>query len=431
MAFSRRARLRALARKPGHERFFALADQGLQGVAGLAAFAVFGRALPTHEFGALGIAIGAYFFAVGFHRSAIVLPYLTEHQVFPDAAAEQAYHSDWWWLSVAGSLVVALALAAIAMVLPWVSSELTWLVKPGLLGAIITLPMAAAEFGRRWLYRLGRPEMAALLSLVFFAVLVAGAIGVALVNPTAPSALACWFAGSSAATVVALVVGRIRRPRWRVSLSLFGQHWPFSMWLVMNLVPYTVYSTATVVMLVGGLFGPQAAAVFTAARTLTNPAVSITSAIDSIDKPRAARALAEGGVGGLAASVRSMRWMIVALTGLYLGLVMILAGPLIDLVFSGEYAEAASEVRLLAIAFFLFCLNLPSETFLIVLRRSKTLFLTRLLTAIVTLIALIVALPYGIRGMAVAIAVSQGTNIVFLYLAERRLRIQDLQPARS
>lgn len=407
--------VRAL-REERFARFCALVDQAFQGVGSIASTALLGRSLPLHEFGAMGIAIGAYYFAAGFHRSAIVLPYITEHR----PAADRIYHSDWWWLSVLGSIVLAAALVLIALVLPFVWSELQWLVKPLMLGSTITLPLVAAEFGRRWLYKLGRADLAAMLSIVFFCILVTGSFLVARLHPTAPSGLAAWFIAGSAAAGVALVTGRPSWPRWARSMAAWRPHRSFATWLSLNIIPYTVYSTATVVILVGALFGPHAAALFTAARTLTNPAVSITSAVDSIDKPRAARSLAQDGMAGLRRTIGSTRVLILGLTGAYLALVAIAAGPLLEIVFKQQYAGIESEVQLLCLAFFLFCLNQPSESFLIVLRQSEALFLTRLLTAIVTLIALAAALPYGAPGMAVAIAVSQSANLGFLFLAERR-----------
>jgi O-antigen/teichoic acid export membrane protein len=416
-------RLKGMAtalRKERFGRLCALADQAFQGVGSLASTALLGRSLALHEFGAMGIAIGAYYFAAGFHRSAVVLPYITEHRPPGDRESDRAYHSDWWWLSVAGSIVLAAALVLIAALLPLVSAELQWLVKPLMLGGVITLPLAAAEFGRRWLYKLGRADLAALASAAFFVTLVAGSLLVARLNPTAPSGLAAWFVAGSAATGVALLAGRLRKPRWQASLTALKPHRGFATWLSLNVIPYTVYSTATVVILVGALFGPHAAALFTAARTLTNPAVSITSAIDSIDKRRAARSLAQDGVPGLKRTVVSTRMLIIALTGVYLAVIAIGAGPILALVFKGQYAGVEPEVRLLCLAFFLFCLNQPSETFLIVLRKSETLFFTRLATAIVTLIALAIALPYGAPGMAMAIAASQIANLALLLLAERR-----------
>lgn len=400
-------------------RIFALADQGFQGLGNLAATAVLGRMLPTQEFAEVGIAVAAYFFVSGFHRSAVVLPYITEHVVFTDARAERTYHSDWWWLSILGGLILSAVLVVVAIVLPLLIPELGWLSWPLLLGGAITGPMTSAEFGRRWLYRRERADLAALLSLVFFLVVIGAAAVAGNLRATSGSAMFAWFAASTVATIVPLWSSGLRRPSLSRSLDVLRPHRHFAIWLSLNMFPYNVYSTATIVMFVGALFGPTAAAIFTAARTLTNPAVSITSAVDSLDKPRAVRALAEGGLAGLQHSISRTRRLILGITGLYLAVVALLAGPLITLVFGGQYDGAAGEVRLLALAFFLFCMNLPSETLLIVLRKSRTLLVTRLLTALITAGVLILALDHGARGMALAIATSQLANLLFLTIAER------------
>jgi O-antigen/teichoic acid export membrane protein len=168
--------------------------------------------------------------------------------------------------------------------------------------------------------------------------------------------------------------------------------------------------------------------VFTAARTLTNPAVSIVSAVDSVDKPRAARALAIGGMAGLRQAVGRTRLFLVVVTGAYLGLVACAAQPLLDLAFHHRYSGITLEVRVLAAAIFLFCLNQPSETMLIMLRASATMFATRSATAVLTVGLLIAGSGAGVTGMALGIALAQAANLVFLmvgaHLAERRQAMQ-------
>ncbi len=401
-----------------YARIFALADQGLQGVGSLIALALLGRTLSAAEFGLVGIAIGAYYFVAGFHRSAIILPYITEHFDHDDLAERRGYHSDWWWLSVMASLVLALALLAIAMVIGGLFPSLAWLVKPLVYGAAITPTMIAAEFMRRWLFKLERADLAALLSLSFFVTLIAAAALAAHFRPDTEAGVFAWGIAGLVATLVGFMAVRPRGIHTGKSWQAFVPHRQFATWLSLNIFPYTVYSTATVVILIGSLLGPYAAAVFTAVRTLTNPAVSIVSAIDSTDKPRAAKALAQGGITGLRRSIRNTRLTVIALTGVYLLLIAAAAGPLMDLVFDNKYSGTQNEVRLLCLAFFLFCLNQPSETLLIVLRASRTMFFTRLCTAIATLIALYFAIPHGIAGMALAIAASQLVNILLLTTAE-------------
>ncbi len=400
-------------------RLFALADQGFQGLGSIVASAILGRSLAPDAFGAVGVAIGAYYFVAGFHRSAITLPYVTEHREPGDAGADRAYHTDWWWLNVAAALALAIALLAIAATVRVALPSQRWLAEPLMLGAAITPPLLAADFVRRWFYKQERAWLAAIVSALFFVALIAGALIAARWRADAAAGAAAWGVAAVVATLPALLVLRPARPAARRAWRMFAPHARFAGWLSLNIFPYTVYSTATVVILIGALLGPGAAAVFTAARTLTNPAVSIVSAIDSIDKPRAAAALANDGAAGLRRAIGGTRRTLIVMTGGYLAVVALFAHPLIALVFHGQYAGVEREVQLLCAAFFLFCLNQPSETLLIVLRASRTMFVTRAATAIVTLAALVLAIPHGVAGMAIAIAVSQLANIVLLGIAER------------
>jgi O-antigen/teichoic acid export membrane protein len=90
------------------------------------------------------------------------------------------------------------------------------------------------------------------------------------------------------------------------------------------------------------------------------------------------------------------------------------AGPLIAFAFKGQYAGLEREVRLLALGFFLFGLNLPSETMLIVLRAGRTMLTVRTVTAIATIAALAIGSAYGVSGMAIAFAITQAANFALL-----------------
>jgi len=250
-------------------RLYALADQGAQGLANLVAISVLGRHLPTGQFGAVGMAMGLYYVVAGFHRSAVILPYITEH-----GSDDRAYHSDWWWLNVlfgAGLTAILLGLAGgLALGTEWWPQAI-WGVMPLALGALMTLPLLCAEHLRRWLYKRERADLVALVSGIYLA----------------------WALAGSVATLLPLVWLRPAWPDWPASWNCLARHRRFASWLALTIVPYMVYSSATVVVFIGLFNGPLAAAVFTAGRTLTNPAISMVSAVDSIDKPRAARAFAE------------------------------------------------------------------------------------------------------------------------------------------
>ncbi|PZU07023.1 hypothetical protein [Sphingomonas sp.] len=398
-------------------RLYALADQGSSGVANIVAFALLGRALPVGQFGAIGMMIGLHYFIAGFHRSAIVLPFTTDHRLARDPGEAHCEDNGWWWLGLALALLLSVAIGLAGVIVARVGDALPswrWLAQSLFLTALISPAMLAWEFARRWLYKIERADMVALCSLSYFLALCAGAW---LVSHHAPSAFAgasAWVVASLCALLIALPTVRPARPDRAVAARLIHDNRADAGWLAATNLPYSVYSSATIVVLIGLLVGSVAAAVFSAARTLTNPAMSIVTAIDSIDKPRAARAFAADGMAGLRSVVHRSRLSIALATGLYLGLVALFAGPLIALAFKGQYAGLEHEVRLLALGFFLFGLNLPSETLLIVLRAGRTMLTVRSVTALVTIVALAIGSAYGVSGMAIAFAVTQAGNFVLL-----------------
>lgn len=398
-------------------RFYALADQGSTGVANIVALALLGRALPVGQFGAIGMMIGLHFFVAGFHRSAIVLPFTTDHHGAGDPLAAAREDVGWWWLGLSSAILLSIAIALVGfgvglagVVLPsW-----RWLAQPLLLAGMVSPAMLAWEFARRWLYKIERADMVAVGACAYFI----GLILVAwLAGRHAMSAFAgalAWMLASVAALIVVLPTLRPGPPDRAIMGRIFRNHRIDAAWLAATNLPYSVYSSATVVVVIGLLFGSVAAAVFSAVRTLTNPAMSIVTAIDSLDKPRAARAFAERGMGGLGSVVHRSRRSIFVATGLYLGLVSIFAGPLVAFVFKGQYSGLEQEVRLLALGFFLFGLNLPSETMLIVLRAGRTMLVVRTITAVATILALAIGSAHGISGMAIAFAVTQAANFMLL-----------------
>ena len=420
-----RALLAPLERRIGtgkSARLYALADQGSSGFANVIAFALLGRALPVAQFGAVGIMIGLHYFLAGFHRSAVVLPFTTFVRADHGAEGHSA-ESGWWWLSLGLSalLTAAAALAGLAVAFAGqVRPSWAWLAEPLLLAALISPSMLAWEFARRWLYKDGRADLVGLCSACYFVLLVSAAWSCSRLSPSAAVAALAWVAASFAALLLALSSLRPGNLDRAIAVRLMRLHRTDAAWLAATNLPYSIYSSASVVVLIGLMVGPVAAALFSAARTLNNPAISITSAIDSLDKPHAARAFAAEGTAGLVRVVRRSRRAIVLATGLYLALVSLLATPLIRLTFEGRYAGMEREVRLLALGFFLFGMNLPSETMLIVRRASGTMLAIRCATAIVTVALLAAGAAHGVLGMAIAYVASQTFNLLLLCLAEAR-----------
>ncbi|MCC6828170.1 MAG: hypothetical protein IT550_08075 [Novosphingobium sp.] len=403
-------------------RLWAVADQGASGVANVLVFALFGRGLTPHDFGSIGMMMGLYYFIGGFHRSAIVLPFTTWHRTDADAIDVHRDDSNWWWLGLGLALLVSAGTGIAALVVRLAGAyvpDVQWLVEPLYLTALVTPALLAWEFARRWLYKIERPQLVAACSGLYLVVLVAGALLAGRYAPDSFAAAMVWVLASIVALVVALM-RLVPMAFDRAAAALITrENKAHAAWLAATNLPYSIYSTASIVVWIGLFMGPLEAAVFTAARTLTNPAISVVSAIDSIDKPRAARALVREGIPGLRRIVRNSRISIAVATGLYLGGVAILATYLTHLAYGGQYTGLEEEVRWLALGFFLFSLNLPSETMLIVLRAGPVMLTVRCITAAITLAALAFSARHGVAGMAGGFAASQFINCLLLIGAER------------
>lgn len=414
-----------VARRIGPEkvaRLAAVADQGASGLANVVALALLGRALPQGEFGAVGTMIGLYYILAGFHRSAFVLIFTTSYRSGTTPAEDHRENSTWWWLSLGAAVLLSavLGLAALAVTSePIALSRIGWTALPLALAMIVSPPMLAWEFARRWLYKLERADVVALCSGANLLAQVAVAWFVARHAPTAWTAALAWVVANLLAVCLALPWLRPTAPSREVAASLVKENRAMAGWFAATNVPYSVYSSASIVVWIGLFMHALATAVFTAARTLTNPAVSLVSAIDSIDKPRAARAMAMEGPAGLLRVVRKTRLTIALVTGLYLGAISLFADTLTAMVFAGAYPGLGEEMRILAAGFFFFGLNLPSETMMIVLRAGRTMLAVRCVAATLALIALWIGSGHGIRGMTIAFAVSQGLILLLFQVAER------------
>jgi O-antigen/teichoic acid export membrane protein len=417
-----------LAAVPGGRRLLALkdrlasfADQGFQGVGNIIAMALFAHTLPRGDFGALGVAIGLYYFVFGLHRSAVVLQFIVS--TARPGAFEAKDRRAWFWLNALLVLALCgglslLAIGALALRGPVAQEPL--FVKALQAALVMTPCLLMAEFSRRLLYQAHLPASAALAGVLQFGVMLGVAIAANRLGGGLTWAALAWSAGGLASLAVSLLVMPPGAPGGlRHGLARWLENPGNVLWQCLNTIPYSI-ANSSLTVIVGAFGGGVAAATFNVAKTLANPATAMVSAVDSLDKPRAARALAQGGLPALRDSIGRTRRLLVLLTGGYLLVVMLLAHLVVPLAFGPAYQGAELSVRVLAVGFFLMCLNQPSETLLIVLGAGRLMFLTRLVAAIATVAGLALAARHGVLGAAAAVTVAQLINLAGLMMAESK-----------
>lgn len=395
-------------------RLATFGDQGAQGVANIAISALSARLLSREDFASIGMMLGAHYFMLGFHRAFVVLPYILDQS----ATAEPL--PGWWKVNTAGSLAIGavLGLAALAVFVAG-GPDLHWVATGLACAAVVSPLLCTADFAKRWLYQSGRAVTAAVSSVVYAVVGIAWVLSLSGTHSHSVwLAAAAWAAASAASLALSWSGGSVMRSTWSVAVEHARSFRHFSLWQSATHLPYTLYNNSAV-LVIGAFAGPLAASAFTATRTLTTPANSMVSAVDSLDKPRAARALAEGGHIALRDSIRRTRRLLILLTGSYLLVVAIAAPWFITALMGAQYADTATAVRILCASFFLMGLNQPSETLLIVLRESKVLLATRSVGALSAVVGLWLGTRLGgLEGACWSLLATQTINFALLRISE-------------
>lgn len=400
------------------DRVVAIGDQALVGLSNFLALAAFARLLPRDDFAAIGVAIAVHYVIFGFHRAAIVMPYILSAKDRPDPLPRSA----WAFLAMRASLGAGLILfvAALALGLSGVSGFAT---KCALFAALQSPALLLQEFAKRWLYQHERPIAVLVSSGSGFAIVLAGVALVATALPVAMLASAMFGLAALVAAGIAFLLCRPSRDGLGVpAATLIGRRRDFTLWQSIAHIPYILYNNGYTLLL--AIFtGPGAAAGYTALRTLLSPSVSLISAIDSTDKLRAIAAFHADGAPGAKRSADRTRRLLLMLNGPFLLAAAIFAGPYQHLVLGPAYHHPV-EMAVLAGYCLLLSVNQPFETFLVVQEQARTLLFSRCLSAVLAIAGLALLGPMlGLLGAAIALLVAQSCNLVALWwLSRRQLR---------
>ena len=409
--------LRSLVRSLGRaDRATALLDQGLLAAARFAAMLVFARIMSTDLFGAFALAVSISFILNNIQRAVIVLPFIVSCQRPQDVARAVR---EWSWIDIATTAAVTAILAAGWAAGPSLAIE-SWVRIALGFSALAAPPLMLYTFLRRVAYQTGEHRAVVAMVLVHAATYAAGIVLAVLLR----EAEYLPFVALAAAPAAGALVGAAGLHRhwglpppgtWHSFRSSIG----LSKWSFLGTLAASVY-TSGMNIVVAGFLGAGGSAAFAAARTLVSPTVSLATANDMVDKPRAGRAYADHGLAGLRRSVRSALVFLGLLGGSYLLLVAIFSGPILDLVYGEKYAGLETELRLWALVMLLNLAVHPLATYLVTLRDTRSIFLCNLAAA---LVAVGVALPLfdslGVAAALIAMGCARLANLALLWIAAR------------
>ena len=383
----------------------ALYDQGVQSALNFLAVLLMVRAVDRGS-DTLGTAaddvpdfvltIAALQVVMAVHRSLVVLPFIMT-QSRDDSESDAG---GWWVLNLGFVVVSAAVLAGVWMLLASVPS-LAAFERVGWFSLVLCPAVVAYEFGRRWMYQIERYAFSNLAATLMG---LGYASGIAVTSFSGGGAAATVYGYATGSAVAALVLagfflGHLRwsHHTWRDLRPLL----PAQGWHLLSSLANMSYTTALPLLI--PFFGSkEVAGTYGAIRQLVNPVLTARTALDSVEKPKAAKALGRDGVPAMQRVLRQMRTRLLALGGPAL-LVMALFGPAV-LDWYGKRYDGTYPVLLASIgAVLMILVAQPYESRLVLTRNSRALLWAKIASGgfgVLTL-ALLVP-PLGPLGAAIA-----------------------------
>jgi O-antigen/teichoic acid export membrane protein len=360
-------------------RVAVLIDQGLVSGANFLVFLYCARLLSPEQWGEFGFAYATVLFCQGFQRAMVTIPMIA----FSPSARDWKVTASAWASINSRLMVITTVIGAVAVVLANLIG-VTWLASSAHVATLLTIPMFGMEFARR-----------AVIQEENFGKLVGMAAGYTL-------GVGCVVAGWPTAwdiqwiPVLAVMAGALFSMlafgfgnwnmlfgRYSPTLSLV-EHKRFSFWATLSHLGFSGYNFG-VQSLLGALAGPAALGVFHACRTLLQPVSILIGAMDSIDKPRAARAYAETGRAGLFKKLKNAFIALACLAGSYIVFVLITNTWLLNLAYGQRYHGQESVVALWCLVSAFTAIAQPVESGLYVIHRTRELFYSRLMASALSL----------------------------------------------
>jgi len=365
---------------------------------GLAVFLT--RELPKADWGVYSLGFALMLFAQGFQRAMVCIPIATmAHQ------DDVLFRSLRFWrklqLKVTGFSISALLLGAATA--HFISSKSS-ISESMLIAALLVPGFFSHEFWRRMLIQARNIRAAAIIAFVFF-------LFVALLLLLLYFAHGGVIAAAIGVSLCALMVGSIARsrtisiiPESGDPLDLRHEVRQFGRWASLSHLAYSGYNTAIQVSL-SVISGPAAMGSFAAVRNLIQPVNTLIGAIDSVDKPRAARAYADDGFTGLFSSLWRTIITLSIVGGLYVIACAAGGGYVVNTLYHQRYGYAWNELWMWCLIATAMMVAQPIESGLYVAHRVDALFVNRLISSAIGLGAAVACIPsLGVLGALIGLA---------------------------
>lgn len=381
---------RAVRRWLGHEKAWGAASQAMSSATNFLLSVVAGRLLGPAGLGVVALSFSIYLLCLGFHRALVTDPLVVTSA--PAGSADRAARaSRAAVLTVLSGLAVSafLGIAALLLPAPW----------GGAAGALAPwLPLLLLQdLWRSVLFRDRRPVAGALLDLIWVLAM-AGTLPVALLRPSAATAVTVWGLGGALGAVAGwwLAGGGWDWPRaavtwWREEASSLGR------WLALEGVVFSA-GTWAATALVTGLLGAEALGALRAVQSLFAPMSLVGPALALPGLPALARSLRHDAQRARREAFR-LSLTAAAASGGYVAVFLAFPGVL-TLVFGASFHPFGGLILPVALGQLVVACALGPGLVLKAARRGAELVWLRAVQVGLGLTAVVVAAPRGLVALA-------------------------------
>lgn len=380
-----------------------LFEQAIISGTGFLSMLFFARHLPTLDWATFSFASSLLLLCQGMQLSIVILPMISFSK---GQSLGQDDQFNWTWMNRAVLFSMLTLVIVAGCLVFWGTSS--WMYKSFLYTAILMPPAFTYEYLRRRLILAKQFSVLARTGMAY-----AAGVGMGVCSnyvfewPLEFAALPYW-----AGMVCALYVAGVHDPvRWSA---------PTAQWLtplrtfapsaIGSALAFAGYNFAVQAIL-GVVSGPRAVASFNATRMLIQPINTMIGAFNNLDLPNAARAFAEGGRALVKFQGRAiLRLSLIG--GLYLVVLSLIAGPLLTLLFAGQYSDK-NMVWAWALVGLLMLVVTPTENVFYVARRPQLLFASRLVASAAGCLCAYYSIPV-LGAVGAVLSIGAGWSIALL-----------------
>jgi O-antigen/teichoic acid export membrane protein len=380
-------------------RLFAMCEQAIVSVSNFVFTVLLSRYLPVMDFGFYSIGFTIFVILQGFQRAVISIPISI---LYGRGGLETISYKVWGLLNRVMTFSVILVGVLVGLFSYFFDlDDAVW--KGAVSAVLVYAGMASYEFNRRVLIQKKLIHKLLPVALVYCLACFAFVLFFVSRWNNFFVAVLSLFAASGLAALYSEILFRKNTICDSVSKKgdlkiLFAGVIKYARWGAASHVVFSAYN-GFVPLALGFLVGPSATALMHVTKNLMQPVQTLITAIDSVDKPRAASAFDKNGCLGLVKALRSTLVFLLVLGGGYILIVSYFGSDLMSALYGARYADAGELIVLWGVVFLLIIITQPIESGLYVGRVPHYLFLGRVVSAVVGVGCVYFLVPiYGVNG---------------------------------